>query len=366
MKEGLGVGSRRTGVDAAVDDALARGDRRRCRGAHPRIRSGARPVAAGQRSRLELGQARPRRVELVVEERQPEARRAAQRLHRPRRRDGLGVRARRRELESACDAATIEDVIAHAKAKGVGLLFWYNSGGPHNDVTEAPRDRMLARDVRRRGSSRSCETGASRASRSTSGTATSRTGSRSTATSSRDAADFHLMVDFHGCTIPRGWSREFPNLVGMEAVFGAEQYKVRVEMRGNGAAAQHRAALHPQRRRADGLHAGDVQRLEVPAHDDQRPRARAVGGLRDRACSISPTASSRTRGLPDAPKQFLKDVPAAWDDTRAIAGKPGRAVLVARRAGAVWYMRGNQRAGCRGRDEAAARAFSAPAPGSSH
>jgi alpha-glucosidase len=26
----------------------------------------------------------------------------------------------------------IEDVIAHAKKRGVGLLFWYNSGGPHN------------------------------------------------------------------------------------------------------------------------------------------------------------------------------------------------------------------------------------------
>ena len=44
----------------------------------------------------------------------------------------------------------IEDVIAHAKAKNVGLFFWYNSGGPHNDVTEAPRDRMFARDVRRK------------------------------------------------------------------------------------------------------------------------------------------------------------------------------------------------------------------------
>src|SRR6266545_3436686 len=45
---------------------------------------------------------------------------------------------------------TIEDVIAHAKAKNVGLLFWYNSGGPHNDVSEAPRDRMATREQRRK------------------------------------------------------------------------------------------------------------------------------------------------------------------------------------------------------------------------
>ncbi len=33
---------------------------------------------------------------------------------------------------------TIHDVIAYAKSKGVGVLLWYNSGGPHNVVTERP------------------------------------------------------------------------------------------------------------------------------------------------------------------------------------------------------------------------------------
>ena len=42
-----------------------------------------------------------------------------------------------------------------------------------------------------------------------------------------DAADYQIMVNFHGSTIPRGWSREFPHLMTMEAVFGAEQYKFR-------------------------------------------------------------------------------------------------------------------------------------------
>ena len=46
------------------------------------------------------------------------------------------------------------------------------------------------------------------------------------------------------------------------------------------------------------------------------------------------------RRLPDAPKQFLKDVPAAWDETRALSGEPGRTVVVARRAGDVWYVGG--------------------------
>lgn len=39
-----------------------------------------------------------------------------------------------------------------------------------------------------------------------------------------DAAEFQIMVNFHGCTAPRGWQRTFPNLMTMEAVRGAENY----------------------------------------------------------------------------------------------------------------------------------------------
>ena len=38
-----------------------------------------------------------------------------------------------------------------------------------------------------------------------------------------DAADYELMVNFHGCTVPRGWSRTYPNLMTMEAVYRAAQ-----------------------------------------------------------------------------------------------------------------------------------------------
>lgn len=38
-----------------------------------------------------------------------------------------------------------------------------------------------------------------------------------------DAAKYQLMVNFHGATIPRGWSRTYPNLMTMEAVYGAER-----------------------------------------------------------------------------------------------------------------------------------------------
>ena len=154
----------------------------------------------------------------------------------------------------------------------------------------------------------------------------------------RDAAEFHLLVDFHGCTLPRGWSREFPNLVTMEAVFGAEQYKARLEMAEGGA--RHNTIL-PFTRNV----VGSMDYTPVTFGDAQFPHrttnahelALAVvfeSGVQHFADSVE-----SYRSLPDAPKQFLK-VPAAWDETRALSGEPARTVVVARRAGNVWYIGG--------------------------
>ena len=46
------------------------------------------------------------------------------------------------------------------------------------------------------------------------------------------------------------------------------------------------------------------------------------------------------RALPPEPLAFLRQVPAAWDETHAISGEPGRDVVVARRDGRVWYVGG--------------------------
>ena len=118
---------------------------------------------------------------------------------------------------------TIHDVIAYAKSKGVGVLLWYNSGGPHNVVTERPRGLMDQRKVRRYEFERLAKWGVK--------------GVKIDFFQSdkqniiglyheilKDAADFKIMVNFHGCTLPRGWSRTYPHLMSMEAVRGEESY----------------------------------------------------------------------------------------------------------------------------------------------
>jgi hypothetical protein len=49
---------------------------------------------------------------------------------------------------------------------------------------------------------------------------------------------------------------------------------------------------------------------------------------------------SAYRGLPRKPKQFLRDVPVVWDETRVVGGEPGKLAVIARRDGKIWYLGG--------------------------
>lgn len=232
----------------------------------------------------------------------------------------------------------IEQVLAHARAKNVWPILWYNSGGPHNDVTEAPRDRMHTREARRAEFARLREWGVK-------GVKVDFWQSDKPDRIQHyrdlldDAADFQIAVNFHGSTIPRGWSREYPHLMSMEAVFGAEQYKFRQ-------AFTTRAAwlntVLPFTRNV----IGPMDYTPVTFTDVRYPRtttnAHELGqsvvfesGIQHFADSVE-----SYRALPEGVKAFLRAVPAAWDETRGLAGEPGKFVVVARRDGDTWYLGG--------------------------
>jgi alpha-glucosidase len=236
------------------------------------------------------------------------------------------------------ETGTIEDVIAHAKTRSVNLLFWYNSGGPHNDVTEAPRDRMHERAVRRAEFSKLRSWGV-KGVKVDFWHSDKQDRIQQYRDILEDAADFQIMVNFHGSTIPRGWSREFPHLMTMEGVFGAEQYKFREVFAKR--AASHNTVL-PFTRNVIGpmdytpVTFTDVKfpRITTDAHE----LAQSVvfeSGIQHYADAIKGYMS-----LPEAARTFLSQVPAAWDDTRGISGEPGKSVIVARRSGDTWYLGG--------------------------
>jgi alpha-glucosidase len=154
-----------------------------------------------------------------------------------------------------------------------------------------------------------------------------------------DAAEVGLMVNFHGCTVPRGWSRTWPNLMTMEAVPGAEQYSFDP---GYPAAAPWHNTILPFTRNA----VGPMDYTPVTFGHQLYPHVTTAGHelalsvvFESGLLHLADSAESY-RSLPRPVRDFLSVVPAVWDETRFLAGEPGAFVVVARRQAEAWYVGG--------------------------
>ena len=232
----------------------------------------------------------------------------------------------------------IEELVKYANSKNVGILMWYNSGGPHNDVTERPRDIMNNPELRKAEFKKLAEWGVK--------------GVKVDFFQSdkpqiiklhfdilKDAADNKIMVNFHGCTMPRGWNRTWPNLVTMEAVRGAESYafdEIYPEK-----AVWHNAIL-PFTRNV----IGSMDYTPVTFSNQKYPHKTTFG--HELALSVVFETGilhladncESYRSLPEAPKNFLKTVPVVWDKTLLLSGYPGENCVIARKSGDNWYIGG--------------------------
>ena len=226
----------------------------------------------------------------------------------------------------------------YAQEKGVKLLVWYNSGGPHNEVTEEPRDQMHDPARRKEAFAMLQDLGVA--------------GIKVDFFQSdkqfiiqqyidilEDAADYELLVNFHGCTLPRGWSRTYPHLMSMEAVFGAEAYKF-AERYPDYAPTQNtilpftRNVVGPMDFTPVALSESTHPALTSTAHELALPVIFESGILH---LADRPEAY---RALRQEAIQYLKDVPVVWDETKFVDGYPGDYVILARRSGDVWYLAG--------------------------
>jgi hypothetical protein len=150
----------------------------------------------------------------------------------------------------------------------------------------------------------------------------------------RDAARHRLTVVFHGCTVPRGIQRTWPNVLTMEAVEGAERE----------IPAQGTKAMDPRQ---------DVNLVftrNAIGSMDYTPvtfSARHRGSTDAHRLALAVAYESGLQHFADAPEsyarhpeatQVLTDVPVGWDDARLLAGAPDREAIVARRAGSTWWI----------------------------
>lgn len=232
----------------------------------------------------------------------------------------------------------LEKLAAYAEKRGVGLLLWYNSGGPINKVNAGPRDRMFDPEIRQKEMKRISELGIK--------------GIKVDFFASdkqdfielylgilEDAAKYKLLVNFHGCTIPRGWARTYPNMITYESVKGSEGYIYHADFEEN--APLHNTIL-PYTRNV----VGSMDYTPVAFSVQQVPHRTSYG--HELALSVVfesgilhfPDKPEVYLGLPEEVTGFLKQVPAAWDDTQLVAGYPGDDVVIAREKNSEWYVGG--------------------------
>lgn len=154
-----------------------------------------------------------------------------------------------------------------------------------------------------------------------------------------DAADFKLLVNFHGCTMPRGWRRTWPNLVSMEAVRGEECYIF--DSRFPEMAPPNMTIL-PFTRNA----VGPVDYTPCGFSDNTFPHLTTFGFelalpvlLESGFMHYADTPAS-ARALPGFAVDFLRKIPVVWDETFYLAGYPGKDVVIARKNGSTWYVAG--------------------------
>jgi hypothetical protein len=236
------------------------------------------------------------------------------------------------------NGGNVEDAAKYALSKGVKPLIWYNSGGDHTYVNSTPKDRMLTHESRVEEFTRLRKLGFA-------GVkidffeSEKQNMIRYYLAILEDAAKFEMLVYFHGCIVPRGWARTYPNLMTYEAVRGAEWYNNGPEF--TATAPEHNTIL-PFTRNVVGA----MDYTPVTFTNSQFPHLTSYG--HELALSVVFESglqhfADRPEGyslLPDAPKTFLKEVPNAWDETRLLDGYPGKDLIMARRKGAAWYLGG--------------------------
>lgn len=235
-------------------------------------------------------------------------------------------------------AGTIADLVAYGAERGVGIFLWYNSGGPHNQVPEEPRDRMTDRDTRRAELARIRDLGVA-------GVKVDFFHSDKASMNAlsldilADAAEFELLVNFHGITSPKGWHATWPNLLTTEAVRGAEQYKF--DARFPGLAAGHNTVLAftrnvvgPMDYTPVTLSDAEFRRVTTAAHE------LALGVVVESGLQhLADTPASYQSLGPDG-LDYLRRLPVVWDEIRLLAGDPRSHVVLARRHGDRWWIGG--------------------------
>ena len=239
----------------------------------------------------------------------------------------------------------MEELIAYANSKDVDVFLWYNSNGAFNDAPQSPRDKMNTSIARKKEMKWLRDAGVK-------GLKVDFFGGDKQETMRfyedllSDGNDYGLMMVFHGCTLPRGWERMYPNFVGSEAVLASEMLIFSQDVREKEA---FHATLHPFIRNTVGsmefggvflnkyLNKGNTQGQKRLTTDVFQIATATLFQSPMQMFALTPNNLTDSK---DILIDYMKDVPTTWDETVYIDGFPGKYAVIARRNGQNWYISG--------------------------
>ena len=240
----------------------------------------------------------------------------------------------------------IAELSKYAQNKGVHLLMWYNSNGFWNDAPQTPRNCMNTAIAREKEMSWLESIGVK-------GIKVDFFGGDKQETMQlyedilSDANRHGLQVVFHGCTVPRGWEKMYPNFVASEAVLASENLFF-----GEGATISEGfdLTLHPFCRNATAsMDWGGIIMNKWMSTDNKSRHTRKTTDIFEMAAGIIMQTSvqcvaiqpNNLEELPQFELDFLRELPTTWEETRFIDGYPGKYVILARKAtNGRWYIAG--------------------------
>jgi len=234
---------------------------------------------------------------------------------------------------------SVKKLADYAKEKNVGLLLWYNSAGDWNTVKFTPRNMLLTHESRVKEFSRLQSMGIK-------GIKIDFFGGDGQSMIAyyhdilRDAADYHLLVNFHGATLPRGWQRTYPNFVTAEAVQGYEMITFGQDAANK--APSHSVMSAMVRNVFDPMDFTPMVLNKIPRIKRVTTAAFELATAVTFLSGIQHYAETPV-GMSSVPlyvKDFLRGIPNNWDDVKFIDGYPGKLYVIARKSGNKWYVAG--------------------------
>lgn len=242
----------------------------------------------------------------------------------------------------------VAELAKYAAGKDVKLFLWYNSNGYWNDAPQSPRG-IMDNPISRRKEMKWMQSLGIR------GIKVDFFGGDKQVTMKLyedilyDANDYGLMVVFHGCTLPRGWERMYPNFATSEAVLASENLSFSQKQCD---AEAFNACLHPFIRNTVGSMDFGGSALNKFYNAKNSSTARGTRRITSDVFALATAVLFQSgiqhfalapNNLTDAPEwaiNFMKEVPSTWDETKFIDGYPGKYVILARRKGDKWYIAG--------------------------